>query len=532
MVLTCKLAATAMAAALLISTAVAAEPGGPALRPDGSTPLQWAVFEGNLAEVKRLLATGADPRAMNHYGVDAMQLAAEASDTELIRLLLHAGANPNSVNADGETALHLVARSGNVAAAKLLVSAGAQIDARERFGGQTPLMWATARRHPPMVQFLASKGADVNAHSAVRDYLRVATAESRAKHLDRGGFTPLMYAARENCRACVPVLLKYHADVDLPDPGGMPALSIALLNGNWDIATALIEAGADVNQWDIFGQGPLNVAIANLTLRDNGNPLDRDMPNQASDRDVIKMLVERGANPNQQLYYHAPGRTILGADTGRGTTPFLTACDLGDIETVKLLLAHGANPRLATSDGQGPIILATASRTGGTGFPNARMAGVAAPPRESIEDAAGPPRTGAKPRGNPTVELIRLLAASGADVNLMSKRHFLQRTRGGSALHYATRAGNKEVMAALVQLGINVNAKDEDGLTALDYAMGRGYVAFLYLPQGPRPDLAALLRRWGATVELTQTPTWQPEGAAVGTIVYDSVIWPVDPVGP
>jgi ankyrin repeat protein len=114
----------------------------------------------------------------------------------------------------------------------------------------------------------------------------------------------------------------------------------------------------------------------------------------------------------------------------------------------------------------------------------------------------------------------------------MSKRHFLQRTRGGSALHYATRAGNKEVMAALVDLGIDINAKDEDGLTALDYAEGRGYVPFLQLPQAPRKDLADLLRGWGAKVELAKMPNWPPQGAAVGTAVYDAVIWPVDPVGP
>ncbi|HTV80982.1 MAG TPA: ankyrin repeat domain-containing protein [Steroidobacteraceae bacterium] len=527
--LTRRLTAAVAAAVVLWSTGVVDAADAP--HPDGSSPLQWAVFKGDIAEAKRLLAAGANPNAMNDYGVDAMQLAADAGNTELLRLLLKAGANPNSVNADGETVLHLVARAGDLEAAKLLVNAGAQVEARERFGGQTPLMWATARRHPALVEFLASKGADVNARGAVRDYRRVATAESRAKHLDRGGFTPLMYAARENCRECVEILLKHRADVSLPGPDGMPPLSIAMMNGNWDIAKRLIEAGADVNQWDIFGQGPLNVAIVNFRVRGD-NPLDRDAPDRTTARDVVKLLVERGANPNQQLYFHAAARTILGADTGRGTTPFLSACDLGDIGIVKLLLAHGANPRLATADGQGPIILATASRTGGTGFPNARMAGVAAPPRGSIDDDADVHEGGKGPRVNPTVELIKLLAASGADVNLMSKRHFLQRTRGGSALHYATRAGNKEVMAALIALGIDVNAKDEDGLTALDYAMGRGYVPFLQLPQAPRKDLADLLRSSGANVELDRMPNWPPQGAAVGTAVYDAVIWPVDPVGP
>ncbi len=138
--------------------------------PDGSTPLEWAVFHGDVAQAKQLLAAGADVKARNAYGVTAMQLAADASNTELIRLLLKAGADPNSPNPEGETALHLVARAGNVEAAKLLLKAGAEVDPRESFGGQTPLMWAAARRHPEMVELLADKGANVNARSAVRDY--------------------------------------------------------------------------------------------------------------------------------------------------------------------------------------------------------------------------------------------------------------------------------------------------------------------------------------------------------------------------
>ena len=234
------------------------------VRPDGSTALQWAVFNGDIGEAKRLLAAHADVKATNDYGVDAMHLAADASNTEMIRLLLKAGADPDSPNPDGETALHLVARAGNIDAAKMLLHAGAHVDARERFGGQTPLMWASARRHPQMVELLASKGADVNARSLIRDYQRVATAESRAKQLDRGGFTPLLYAARENCRECVEVLLKHKVDVDLPDPSGMSPMVIAMLNSNWDIAMRLIDAGADVNEWDIFGQAPLHVAVGKI----------------------------------------------------------------------------------------------------------------------------------------------------------------------------------------------------------------------------------------------------------------------------
>ncbi len=507
------------------SAAATAAATTPDTTPDGGTPLMQAAFEGDVAGAQRLLKAGADVNAMNLYGVDAMLLAAEASNTPLIQVLLKAGAKATSANLDGETALHLVARAGNVEAAKLLLRAGAKVDAREKFGGQTPLMWAAARRHGPMVDLLVSKGADVNARSLVRDYQRVATAESRAKFLDRGGLTPLMYAARENCRACVDILLKHKADIALPDPADVPPLSIALMNGNWDVAKRLIEAGADVNQWDIFGQSPLHVAVGNMNSRGNNNPLDMDAQNQATGRDIVKMLVELGANPNQQLVYRAPGRD---AGVGRGLTPFLEACANGDIEIVKLLLAHGANPKLATADGQSPIILAVGSRAGGTANPGARSATADAVPAERAGAGAG---EAAAPRENPTVTLIKLLADAGADVQVVAKRHFLQRTRGGSALHYAVRTGSKDVMAALVALHIDINAKDEDGLTALDYAMGRGYVPFLQLAQAPRKDLADPLRQWGANVELAKIPDWAPQGPPLGTAVYDAVLWPVEPVG-
>ena len=96
-----------------------------------------------------------------------------------------------------------VARTGNVEAAKVLLEHGATVDARESFGGQTALMWASARRHPEMIELLIAHGAAVDARSIRRDYQRHVTAEGRPKSLDSGGFTPLLYAARENCIACV-----------------------------------------------------------------------------------------------------------------------------------------------------------------------------------------------------------------------------------------------------------------------------------------------------------------------------------------
>src|SRR5690606_19770952 len=103
---------------------------------------------------------------------------------ELLKILLEAGAHADSPNPEGQTALMLVARTGNVDAARLLVEHGATVDAREQWGQQTALMWAAARRHPAMMDFLIEQGADLNARSAHRDYKRHVTKEGRAKNLD------------------------------------------------------------------------------------------------------------------------------------------------------------------------------------------------------------------------------------------------------------------------------------------------------------------------------------------------------------
>ena len=472
--------------------------------PDGSTPLEWAVYRNDVAAVKRLIKAGAKVDEANVYGATPMQMAAATGNTQILKLLLDAGAHADAANADGQTALMEVARTGNVEAAKLLLRHGAKVDARESWGEQTALMWASARRHPQMMELLISRGADVNARSAWRNWERHVTAESRAKRTNAGGLTPLMYAARENCLECVNVLIKHRVDVDLPDPDGVAPMTIAIMNTNWDIAKRLVGAGADVNQWDMYGQGPLYAAVVNSVPRPpslfGGGPIPKplDPPETATPRDVIALLLDKGANPNMQLFYRPAGRSAGGA--ARGATPLMAAAAEDNVDLVKLLLAHGADPKLYQADNQTPIMAALGGRGvfGGGGAAN--------------------------PAG--AIETLRVLHDAGTEVNIMSIQHHLLRTRGGTALHFAVRAGAPEAVKLLVSWGIDVNARDPDGLTALDYAMARGYVPFLAQRQPPQPDLAKLLRDSGATVELSKTPDWPPVGPPLG---YEATIWPLQP---
>ncbi|MEX2367807.1 MAG: ankyrin repeat domain-containing protein, partial [Pseudohongiellaceae bacterium] len=115
---------------------------------------------------------------------------------------------------------------------------------------------------------------------------------------------------------------------------------------------------------------------------------------------------------------------------------------------------------------------------------------------------------------------------AGADVNIMAVPHHLQRSRGGTPLHYAVRSGHHEVIQALTRLGADLNAEDIDGLTALDYAMGRGHVPFLRMRQPPDKELADLLRNLGATKELDVTPFWPNVGPP---FYYPWSVFPLEP---
>jgi len=363
----------------------------------------------------------------------------------------------------------------------------ATVDAREKWGGQTALMWASARRHPEMMQLLIAKGADVNARSIDRDYQRHVTAEGRPKSLDSGGLTPLLYAARENCMACVDALLKHTADIDLPDPDGVSPLLVAIMNANWDVAKQLIVAGADVNQWDIYGEAPLLTAV-DLRNRIDGGHASIDPTNTTRGLAIVSLLLERGADPNMQLLFKPAN--VRGTAYTRGATPLVRAANSGDLEVVKLLLAHGADATVYMADRQTPI--------------HAVLAGRSSEPQ--------------------ALELIRVLQKAGTDVNVVALINHEEEVRGGTVLHYAVRKRYKEVIKLLASFGIDMNAVDQDGLTALDYTQSRGFMPFMALQTPLYKEEAALLRELGATKLKDRSPAWPVLGPPQG--VWPD-IWPL-----
>jgi ankyrin repeat protein len=413
---------------------------------DGTTPLHWAVHHDDAELVRRLVEAGAQVAVANDYGATPMSEAAVIANRDVLDALLDAGADVDSPNADGQTALMVVARGGNTAAAKLLIERGADVNAREARKGQTALMWAVAQSHREMVELLIASGAEVDARSTVNDWERMVTAEPRQKNLMPGGFTPLLYAARQGCLECAKSLIAAGAAVDLTDPDGVTPLISALLNAHFDTAKYLLEAGANVNKWDFWGRTPLYLAVDFNTLPHGGRP-DRLSLDDTTNLQMIDILLAAGANPNAQLKLFPPYRSLRmdrGADgiLDIGTTPLLRAARGADVAAIERLAAAGALLDLPQRDGITPLMAAVGAGASST-------------------DTRGKFRTELD-----ALETADALLAAGAAVDKLD-------ARGRTALHYAAAAGYTDAAKRLVEQGASLLVADADGVTPLDAANGK-----------------------------------------------------------
>jgi ankyrin repeat protein len=444
---------------------------------DGTTALHWAVYNDDVDLVERLIRAKADVSAANDYGATPMMQAATVADPLVLKALLKAGADVESPNAEGQTALMVVARSGNIDAAKLLLSHGAKVNAKEQWGGQSALMWAAAQHQPEMVKLLIDYGANVNDRGAVRDWQRRVTAEGRPKNMNHGGFTPLLYAAREGCIECAKSLLKGKAEINLPDPDGTTPLILALMNMRFDLAAYLVSAGADVNKWDFYGNTPLYVAIDMNDLPRGGRP---DLPSvdNTTGLQVAEMLLKKGANVNAQLKLRPQYRNGVfdrGGDQilSTGATPLLLAAKIGNADAIKLLLRYKPLIDLPNSTGVTPLMAAA-----GMGH--------------SFNPTRGRFKTDAQ-----AAEAVRLLQEAGATINGSSKD-------GMTALHSAAEHGWNDTLKLLVADGADLQPKNGKGLTPIDYAAGRHERAFLEPEHVRHDDTMALLK--GYIVAATGKP--------------------------
>jgi ankyrin repeat protein len=471
------------AAALHLASAKSANVNAPGA--DGSTAIMYAAANGDLELVRVLIKAGANVKLANQFGTSAITEAAIIGSAPILEALLKVGADPNFHTPDGETPLMAAARSGKVDAAQVLLEAGADINAKETWGGQSPLMWAAAESQADMVKFLASKGANLDDHGKIHQWERKVIQEPRPKDLNKGGFTPLLYAAREGCAPCVENLLAAGADPDSEDPDRETPLLLALENMHFDTAALLVKGGADLDKWDLFGRSPVYMAadVNTLPVKGNGAMAVLPTPDKLTALDVARMMLERDANPNIQLKRRPPYRDVpqdRGGDQmlAQGATPLLRAARAGDAKFVALLLEHKALVDLPSKEGITPLMAAA-----GVDYGLRVTRG-----RNRAEEGV--------------LATMDLLVRAGADVNahdVMDRRigrgytpgesaasAALQRGRRDSqvpsanavphqtALHGAAEHGFDKFIDFLVAHGADLTAKDANGYTPLEAARGAG----------------------------------------------------------
>ncbi len=477
--------------------------------PDGTTAIMYAAANNDLELVRALIKAGANVKLANQLGTSAITEAAIIGSAPIIDALIKAGADPNFRTPNGETPLMAAARSGKVDAAKVLISAGADVNAKETWGGQSAIMWASAQSQADMVKFLASKDAILNDHGKVNQWERKIIQEPRPKDMNKGGFTPLHYAAREGCVACVENLLAAHADPDSEDPDRETPLLLALENLHFDTAAVLIQGGADLDKWDLFGRSPIYMAadVSTLPMKGNGAVAVIPSTDKLSAVDVARMMLERGANPNIQLKRRPPYRDVpqdRGGDNmlAQGATPLLRAARGGDDKFVALLLEYHALVDLPSKEGITPLMAAAGVDYGSrvTRGRNRTDAGVLATMSLLIKAGAdvnarslldrnafgGGRGGGGRGAAGGGAGAAAANGPVGFAAGESASARIAQSFRRGSqmpsanavpnqtALHGAAEHGFDKFIEFLVANGADLTAKDANGRTPLDVARGAG----------------------------------------------------------
>jgi ankyrin repeat protein len=437
---------------------------------DGTSALLWAAYQSSPEIVSMLLAAGANANTANNFGVTPLLQAARYGDAATISVLLKGGADLSAATRDGETPLMAAARAGNVDAVKVLLEHGADPNAVESLQEQNALMWATAEGHLDVVDALLDAGANPNMKARVTELSK----RSTRTDFPSGGFTALMWAVRDGNEAIVRRLVEGGADINLTNGDGATAMMLAIVNDRFDMASTLLTLGADPKLDDSLYQAvEMHDATTDWRAKD-GSRLRADHPNKLTSLDLIKQLLEAGADPNKPFTGQLHSASMC-CDTKGAGTPFYRAAIAADVEGMKLMIAHGADLEWAPKP-------AESGAGGGNGPPGGGNAGktplmVAMNGGKGVGMAGGPGdiREGARPpfrevSNREPVDAVKLLLQAGAKPDAVTPA-------GDSALHWAAFDGKLEVVRALVEGGANINLKDGSGKTALQVVEG----------QSPRP---------------------------------------------
>jgi ankyrin repeat protein len=276
-----------------------------------------AIRAGSTAEVERLLKAGADPNVVDADGTPALMAGTLFGGADLVKLLLDRGADPNRSGVGGTTALMWAVP--NLEKVRLLVAHGANVNAPSETDRTAFLVAASYPRTLDVLRLLLDRGADLRAQdrtgaTALALALRSADVDVVRFLVDKGlepdALTP---AAR---RASV-------ARNDLPtaefllSKAPSPAQDLLGTVATWqpvNVVARWIEAGGDVN--------------SSLAAQYARTPLMNAVTSEAEGADTLKLLLDKGANPN--------------AETTEGERPLDWAMYKGDRSKIEVLEKYGA----------------------------------------------------------------------------------------------------------------------------------------------------------------------------------------------
>jgi ankyrin repeat protein len=318
---------------------------------EGTAALVWAVTRNDPEMVDLLVKAGADVKSANEFGATALYAAAEHSDPAITTKLLAAGADPNMALPSGETPLMVAAHRGNLETARALLAGGADPNAKENNGGQTALMYALSERQAPVVEELVKHGANVEQAS-------------------NSGFTPLMFAAQQGDVDSAGILIKAGAKTNEAQPKtALTPLLIASAMSQAKTVDLLLDNGADPNAVDANGYGPLHKVV-----RDSDYGIDMERKNAALT--IVKSLVKHGANPNLRIvqdkakaadevkrganaFYGKRAALTVTEIVLQGATPLVLAAEVNDLDVIKALVDAGADPNIATDQGTTALMMSS-----------------------------------------------------------------------------------------------------------------------------------------------------------------------------